>query len=219
MLSRIRNSSDIIELTAVPTLPNFDVTRGADVFSRHAQLLFALADHVALGVTQRVFGAHIVTHEATVRADLAANTVHWYTWSKRGLDEGDAVELQRLVGAFNTAAANWARAIFELRAEQWQADDAARAAREAAAAARITELDAARAAIAAGMTALLQPDDDTTALDTHWQRLAEAMAARADGIASSDGRAIRKYNALQAAAEQAARDLGRRLDAASPIES
>lgn len=218
MLSRIRNSADIIELTEVPAVPNFDATRGADVFARHAQLLFALANQLALGVTQRVFNAHIVTHEAAVRADLAANTVHWYTWSKRGLDEGDAIELQRLIGGFNTAAANWARALFELRAEQWQPDDAARAAREAAANARIADLAAERDTIANGLTALLQPDDDTSALDAHWKRLAEAMAARAAGIASTDGRAIRQYNALQAAAEQAARDLGRRLDAAAPKE-
>lgn len=216
MRARICTAGDILALTALPTSHAHDARRGADVLSRHTRLLFAWADQVALGVTQRVFDARIVTYEDAVNAEMHAASADWYEWAKQTADaEGDAVALRRAAGAYTDGVKAWARVVFALRAEQWQPDTDERRVREQAAQTRIAELATARDAAAAALTAALSTSDiETAALAAHWARVAAGLEARAKGIASTDGRTLRQCNALQAEAIRAAAELGAQLDAA-----
>lgn len=217
MRSRICSSSDIIAMTALPTSHAHDPRRGADVFSKHARVLFAWADQAALGVTQRVHKARIVTHEAALDAELRADSIDWYTWANTtASSEGEAVALQRTIEAYNAAVQAWAHAVFALRVEQWHAETEERRAREESAQARIVQRATARDTIAGTLTTQLAVDDaEKSALLAHWARIAAAIEARAAGIASTDGRTERRYNTLQAEAISAAAKLGAQLDAAS----
>lgn len=215
MRARICTAGDILALTALPSSHAHDARRGADVFSKHARLLFVWADQVALGVTQRVFNSRIVTYEDAVNDEMRAATADWYTWAKQTADsEGDAMALQRAVGVYSEATKAWARVVFALRAEQWQPDTDERRAREQAAQTRIAELAAARTASSGAITAMLTTSDvETAALAAHWARIVAGLEARAKGIASSDARAMRQCNALQTDAIRAAAELGAQLDA------
>jgi hypothetical protein len=213
--TRVCTSHDVLALTALPAMPR--ASPGATVLARHAQLLFAWADHAALGIAQRVFKARIVTHEQTARTELAANAADWFTWTRATADaEGEALDVQRAVVALNVATMEWAAALFASRAEQWQTEGAARTEREAAAAARVEQLAAARTAASDAVAEMLAvSDDEKAAIQAHWERVMAAVAARAGGIGSSDARPLRTMNALQAAAVADALELGAALDEAA----
>lgn len=213
--TRVCTSHDVLAMTALPAMP--PASPGATVLVRHAQLLFAWADNAALGIAQRVFKARIVTHEQAALAELAANAADWFTWTRATADaEGDALNVQRAVAALNSATMDWAAVLFAARAEQWQEPDAARAEREAAAAARVEQLAAARTAASDAVAELLAvTDDEKAAIQAHWERVMAAIAARAGGIGSSDARPLRMMNALQAGAVANANELGAALDKAS----
>jgi len=210
---RICSPADLLGLTALPAMR--PVSPSATLLRHHVLMLCAWLDQAALGVAQRIFRAKIVTHEMTVISQMTADNFQWYQWAQQFGSEAEAVKTQAAVAAFNAAFIGWASNVFTAQSERWQPAGPEREQREARNAAVIAKNAATLDAAAAALTAQISEDPaEMEALGAHWTRVRAIVPLRAEGIGSTDGRALRAFNAAQTHALEGAIELGELFDAA-----
>lgn len=211
--ARICSPSDLLGLTALPAMR--PVSPSAELLRHHVLLLCAWLDQAALGIAQRIFRAKIVTHEMTVLSQISAANFRWYQWAQQYGSEAEAVDTQGAVAMFNAAFISWATNVFLAQTEHWQPAGPERDQREAHNAGVVAKsaatLDVAAGALSAQIT---EDPGEMEALGAHWARIRAIVPLRAEGIGSTDGRALRAVNAAQTHAIDGAIELGERFDAA-----